>query len=128
MATGAASVRYATCPHLRRARERSLHGADGRRLVRQKRARTECRHCDEGRCRRRHRPAARPVVPLRRRGGGMNRHDVIIDTDPGVDDAVAILAALASPEINLLGLTVVAGNVALPDAAANACRIIALSG
>ena len=57
----------------------------------------------------------------------MSRHDVIIDTDPGVDDAAAILAALASPEINLLGLTVVAGNVALPDAAANACRIVALS-
>lgn len=58
----------------------------------------------------------------------MSRHDIIIDTDPGVDDAAAILTALASPEINLLGLTVVAGNVALPDAAANACRTVALSG
>lgn len=58
----------------------------------------------------------------------MSRHDVIIDTDPGVDDAAAILMALASPEINLLGLSVVAGNVALEDAAANACRIVALSG
>jgi len=58
----------------------------------------------------------------------MNRQDVIIDTDPGVDDAAAILMALASPEINLLGLTAVAGNVALKDAAANACRLVALSG
>jgi purine nucleosidase len=58
----------------------------------------------------------------------MRRHDVIIDTDPGVDDCAAILAALASPEINLLGVSVVAGNVALPDALVNACRIVALSG
>lgn len=58
----------------------------------------------------------------------MKRHAVIIDTDPGVDDAAAILTALASPEIDLLGLTVVAGNVALPDATANACRIVGLSG
>lgn len=58
----------------------------------------------------------------------MSAHRVIIDTDPGVDDAAAILLALASPEIDLLGLSVVAGNVALEDAAANACRIVALSG
>ena len=38
---------------------------------------------------------------------------LIIDTDPGQDDAVAILLALASPEINLLGITAVAGNVPL---------------
>ena len=37
--------------------------------------------------------------------------DIIIDTDPGQDDAVAILLALASPELNVLGLTCVAGNV-----------------
>ena len=33
------------------------------------------------------------------------RRDIIIDTDPGQDDAVAILLALASPELNVLGLT-----------------------
>ena len=38
---------------------------------------------------------------------------LIIDTDPGQDDAVAILLALASPEIDLLGITTVAGNVPL---------------
>ena len=39
--------------------------------------------------------------------------DIIIDTDPGQDDAVAILLALASEELNVLGLTCVAGNVPL---------------
>lgn len=58
----------------------------------------------------------------------MSLHDVIIDTDPGVDDAAAILAALSSLDINLLGLSVVAGNVPLDDATDNACRIVALSG
>lgn len=53
---------------------------------------------------------------------------VIIDTDPGVDDAAAILAALSSPDLDLVGITVVAGNVALADALGNACRIVGLSG
>ena len=39
---------------------------------------------------------------------------IIIDTDPGQDDAVAILLALASPELEVLGITAVAGNVPLP--------------
>ena len=38
---------------------------------------------------------------------------IIIDTDPGQDDAVAILLALASPELDVLGITAVAGNVPL---------------
>ena len=41
------------------------------------------------------------------------QQSLIIDTDPGQDDAVAILLALASPEIDLLGITTVAGNVPL---------------
>ncbi|MEO0676060.1 MAG: nucleoside hydrolase [Pseudomonadota bacterium] len=48
---------------------------------------------------------------------------IIIDTDPGQDDAVAILLALASPEVELLGITAVAGNVPLELTAKNA-RII----
>ncbi|MEM9585262.1 MAG: nucleoside hydrolase [Pseudomonadota bacterium] len=48
---------------------------------------------------------------------------IIIDTDPGQDDAVAILLALASPELELLGLTAVAGNVPLALTQKN-CRII----
>lgn len=57
----------------------------------------------------------------------MSRHRIIIDADPGVDDAAAILMALASPEIEVLGLSIVAGNVALKDTVANACKIVGLS-
>lgn len=53
----------------------------------------------------------------------MKQHKIIIDTDPGQDDAVAILLALASPEIDLLGITTVAGNVPLDLTTKNA-RII----
>lgn len=58
----------------------------------------------------------------------MNRIPLIIDTDPGVDDAAAILLALASPEIDLRGVTVVAGNVGLEASVLNACKIVALAG
>ncbi|WP_312795141.1 nucleoside hydrolase [Tianweitania sp.] len=58
----------------------------------------------------------------------MSRISVIIDTDPGVDDAAAIMLALGSPEIDLRGVTVVAGNVGLQASVANACRIVALAG
>ena len=53
---------------------------------------------------------------------------LIIDTDPGQDDAVAILLALASPEINLLGITTVAGNVPLGLTQENARKICDLAG
>ena len=44
----------------------------------------------------------------------VQQRKIIIDTDPGQDDAVAILLALASPEeIEVLGITAVAGNVPL---------------
>ncbi|MFI5036798.1 MAG: nucleoside hydrolase [Acidimicrobiales bacterium] len=53
---------------------------------------------------------------------------VVIDTDPGVDDAVAILLALASPEIDVLALTTVAGNVSLAATTLNARRLVELAG
>ena len=53
---------------------------------------------------------------------------IIIDTDPGQDDAVAILAALASPELEVLGLTAVAGNVPLPLTEKNARIVRDLAG
>ncbi len=53
---------------------------------------------------------------------------IIIDTDPGQDDAVAILLALASPELEVLGLTAVAGNVPLRLTERNARVIVELSG
>ena len=55
-------------------------------------------------------------------------HSLIIDTDPGQDDAVAILLALASPEIKLLGITTVAGNVPLALTQVNARKICDLAG
>lgn len=59
----------------------------------------------------------------------MARRKIIIDTDPGQDDAVAILLAMASPEdIDLLGLTCVAGNVPLDLTAKNARIICELAG
>jgi purine nucleosidase len=53
---------------------------------------------------------------------------IIIDTDPGQDDAIAILLALASPELEVLGLTCVAGNVPLALNAINALKICELAG
>jgi purine nucleosidase len=54
---------------------------------------------------------------------------IIIDTDPGQDDAVAILLALASPEeIEVLGITAVAGNVPLTLTARNARIVCELAG
>ena len=53
---------------------------------------------------------------------------IIIDTDPGQDDAVAILLALASPEIDVLGITAVAGNVPLALTEVNARKICELAG
>lgn len=53
---------------------------------------------------------------------------LIIDTDPGQDDAVAILLALASPELDLLGVTTVAGNVPLALTQENARKICDLAG
>lgn len=54
---------------------------------------------------------------------------IIIDTDPGQDDAIAILLALGSPdEIELLGITTVAGNVPLKLTQKNACIICELAG
>jgi purine nucleosidase len=62
-------------------------------------------------------------------GWGMpERHRIIIDTDPGQDDAVAILLALASPEIEVLGITAVAGNVPLNLTEKNARMICELAG
>jgi inosine-uridine nucleoside N-ribohydrolase len=52
---------------------------------------------------------------------------VIIDTDPGVDDALALLLAGASPEIRVLAVTTVGGNVSLERATDNARRILPLA-
>ena len=54
--------------------------------------------------------------------------DVILDVDPGVDDAMAILMALGAPELYVLALTVVSGNVPVHTGTDNALRILAFAG
>lgn len=61
--------------------------------------------------------AAAPVEPK----------NVIIDTDPGTDDAMAILLALNSPELNVVGITVVPGNVPEKLGLENALRVVSLA-
>lgn len=58
----------------------------------------------------------------------MSVRPIIIDTDPGQDDAVAILLALASPELDVLGITAVAGNVPLALTELNSRKICELAG
>ncbi len=53
---------------------------------------------------------------------------VIIDCDPGHDDALAITLALARPELDVLGITTVGGNATLENTTRNALRILALLG
>ena len=53
---------------------------------------------------------------------------IIIDTDPGVDDTIAICTALRSPEVDVIGLTSVFGNAAGEVTAQNALRLVELEG
>ena len=53
---------------------------------------------------------------------------VLIDTDPGVDDALAVLFAFASPELEVVGLTSIFGNVETELATANALRLLDIAG
>jgi len=53
---------------------------------------------------------------------------VIIDTDPGIDDTMAIMLALASPELRVEGLTTVRGNVGVEQCARNALTILEIAG
>jgi inosine-uridine nucleoside N-ribohydrolase len=53
---------------------------------------------------------------------------IILDCDPGHDDAIALLLALASPEVELLGVTTVSGNQTLDKTTNNALRLLELAG
>jgi inosine-uridine nucleoside N-ribohydrolase len=53
---------------------------------------------------------------------------IILDCDPGHDDAVAILLALASPELELVGITTVSGNQTVDKTTANALKVLELAG
>ena len=58
----------------------------------------------------------------------MSPTPILIDCDPGHDDAIALLLALASPEVELLGVTCVAGNQTLEKTTANAIRVLEFAG
>ena len=85
-----------------------------------------------------HAPGAAPgVVPRREPRPGSCRSayhprivpiPIVLDCDPGHDDAVAILLALASPELEVLGITTVGGNAPLERVTDNALRVLALAG
>ncbi|MDA2915159.1 nucleoside hydrolase, partial [Acidobacteriia bacterium AH_259_A11_L15] len=51
---------------------------------------------------------------------------VILDTDPGVDDALALILALHSPELEVVGVTTVCGNVPVERATRNLFRVLKL--
>src|SRR3954452_23865478 len=53
---------------------------------------------------------------------------IILDCDPGTDDAFAIMLALASPELDVLAITVAGGNVGLECTLPNALALVALAG
>ena len=58
----------------------------------------------------------------------MSPKPVILDVDPGHDDAVAIMMACGSPGLDLLAVTTVAGNATLPKTTRNALRVLSLIG
>lgn len=56
------------------------------------------------------------------------KHKVIFDTDPGVDDAMALYFALAHPDIDVIGITTTFGNVTVQQAATNALYLTRIAG
>lgn len=58
----------------------------------------------------------------------MSTHSIIIDTDPGVDDAMAILLALKSPEIEIAGITTIFGNSTVTATTRNALNLLYFAG
>jgi purine nucleosidase len=62
------------------------------------------------------------------RSAAADARKIILDTDPGADDAIAILLALNSPELDVKALTVVAGNVVVEQGVENALKLVSLAG
>jgi inosine-uridine nucleoside N-ribohydrolase len=71
--------------------------------------------------------ASEKIFPVRRQSG-RSPFRVIIDTDPGVDDALALLLAMRSPELQIEAITPVAGNVPLELTLPNALRMVEIAG
>ncbi|XP_059462541.1 uridine nucleosidase 1 [Corylus avellana] len=61
-------------------------------------------------------------------GSLVKRQKLIIDTDPGIDDSMAIFMAFQSPELEILGLTTIFGNVTTEDATRNALLLCEIAG
>src|SRR5260370_23984085 len=59
---------------------------------------------------------------------GFAMYRIILDTDPGIDDALALFLALASPEIQLAAITTVSGNVHVDLTPRNALALLELAG
>src|SRR5580765_4009463 len=68
------------------------------------------------------------VQPIAKQQPDRGPSRVIIDTDPGVDDALALLLAMRSPELKIEGITAVAGNVPLDLTLPNALRMVEIAG
>ncbi|XP_057438145.1 uridine nucleosidase 1 [Lotus japonicus] len=73
------------------------------------------------------------AAPVNNSHGGVNgviaeAHKLIIDTDPGIDDSMAIMMAFQTPEVDVLGLTSVFGNAATEDATRNALLLCEIAG
>src|ERR1700736_2957610 len=76
-------------------------------------------------------PDAVARMPLGEQSGqkaGLGPFRVILDTDPGVDDALALLLAMRSPELKIEAITPVAGNVPLDLTLPNALRMVEIAG
>ena len=58
----------------------------------------------------------------------MQKKRILIDCDPGIDDVLALMFALASPELEIAGITTVCGNVPAALGAENALRILKRAG
>jgi len=77
------------------------------------------------------RPTRKPINPISMKAPPMtraHRSKVIYDTDPGVDDAMALYFAMAHPAIDLVGITTTFGNVSVAQAATNALYLTELAG
>lgn len=68
-----------------------------------------------------------PLFYFRDRGLERMKKKVILDVDTGVDDALGILLAIRSGEMDILGITTVNGNVSLEQATVNTCKILQLA-
>ncbi len=58
----------------------------------------------------------------------MEQKHILFDTDPGIDDSLALLLAVASPELKVEGISVVHGNCSVDQATTNALSVLALAG